>query len=170
MHLALRGELPCDQAGIARVQRAAFPSPDESRLVDALRLSGNLRLSLVAIENAEIVGHVAFSPVSLESSFGNIAGLGLAPVAVLPDHQRRGIGSALIRSGMEKCRELNTLFVVVLGEPGYYQRFGFRAASTWGIANEYNVHDEFMAIELLPGAIPPGGSLARYSPEFSSFA
>lgn len=170
MHVAFREEQVGDETAIGRVQGAAFPSPDEARLVEALRRAGSLKLSLVALEEAGIVGHVGFSPVSLESSSGTVVGLGLAPVAVLPDRQNRGIGATLVRGGLQKSRDLGAPFVVVLGEPGYYQRFGFQAASTWGITNEYNVRDEFMAIELLAGGIPPAGGLARYCPEFSSFA
>jgi putative acetyltransferase len=153
-----------------RVQCAAFPSYDESKLVESLRRSGNLKLSLVVLEGQDIVGHVAFSPVTVESSTGVVVGLGLAPVAVLPDRQRKGVGAALVQGGLDKCLDRGIPFVVVLGEPSYYRRFGFRAASAWGIANEYNVHDEFMAVELLAGSIPPGGGLARYGQEFSSFA
>jgi putative acetyltransferase len=80
--------------------------------------------------------------------------------------QGRGIGSALIRAGLGRCREKSALFVVVLGNPVYYRRFGFKTAADWGIGNEYGAHDEFMALELSPGATPSPAGMARYSPEF----
>lgn len=170
MPVILRAEQPEDRAGIAIVHGQAFPSPGEAVLVDALRTSGNLCLSLVAIEDSTVIGHVAFSPVSLNGAPGNVTGLGLGPVSVLPRRQREGVGTALIRAALKDCRELGASFVVVLGEPAYYQRFGFRPASIWGITNEYNASDEFMALELVPGSIPRPGGLARYCPEFSSVA
>lgn len=170
MYVTIRLEQPEDRADIAKVHEEAFPSPGEARLVDALRISGNLSLSLVAVDELEVIGHVAISPVSLERAAGNVTGLGLGPVAVLPRRQGEGVGSALIRAALEKCRDLGARFVVVLGEPAYYQRFGFRAASSWGIANEYNADDAFMALELAAGSIPRSGTLARYAPEFSSVA
>lgn len=149
---------------------AAFPGNLESRLVDALRAAGQLTISLVAVEHQTIVGHIAFSPVHIAAPSELAVGLGLAPVAVSPSRQRHGVGAALIRSGLEHCNLFGARFVVVLGDPHYYQRFGFSPASRWGIANEYNAADEFMALELAQGGIPKLAGVARYAPQFSLVA
>ena len=104
------------------VHRAAVPTDAESKLVDAIRANGNATVSQVAVVNGQIVGHILFSPVEVEGA----RGLGLAPVAVLPEYQNQGVGGALIRVGIAACREIGARFIVVLGEPAYYRRFGFR--------------------------------------------
>lgn len=166
--LTIREEQAGDHGVISHVVTEAFPSSLEARLVEELRRTGNLSISLVAMNGADVVGHIAFSPVSLEHDAGAIGGLGLAPVAVLPGFRNRGIGAALVQEGLRRCRESGAQFVVVLGEPHYYRRFGFRPASGWGIGNEYGVGDEFMAMELRAGALAGAGGVARYGPEFSS--
>jgi putative acetyltransferase len=149
------------------VHRRAFGADGEPRLVEALRQAGHLTVSLVAVLDGAIVGHVAFSAVTIDAPSRPIVGLGLAPVGVLPDLQRRGIGSALIRAGLAQCREKRAPFVVVLGHPGYYRRFGFKSAAEWGVGNEYGAHDEFMALEYSAGSITSPAGVARYLPEFS---
>ena len=165
--MLVREEEASDAEAISRVHRAAFPSDAESRLVEGLRRSGNLVVSLVAEHGGSVVAHVAFSPVQINGPAGTSHGLGLAPVAVLPECQRGGFGSALIRQGLERCKGRAAPFVVVLGEPAYYQRFGFMPAHTRGIGNEYRAHDEFMVIEFAEGALPRSGGVARYAPEFA---
>lgn len=166
----VRAEDPADVAQIGSVHTAAFPGAAEAKLVEALRAAGQLTISLVAVEHQTIIGHIAFSPVRIAAPSGLAVGLGLAPVGVLPANQRRGVGSALIRSGLEVCKHLGTRFVVVLGDPRYYQRFDFRPATHWAIGNEYNVADEFMALELSPGGIPNPAGVAQYAPQFSLVA
>jgi len=114
--------------------------------------------------NGEVVGHVAFSPVSV---VGAIDGVGLAPVAVLPAFRRRGIAEQLVREGLEACKQLGHGFVVVLGDPRYYHRFGFMPASRWGLRDEYGGGEAFQALELRQGWIPAGGEVVRYAPEFA---
>lgn len=159
----LRLEKPADRVGIHAVHEASFPTTDEAELVDGLRTAGRLTLSLVAEEQGQVVGHVAFSPVSLQ---GTSDGVGLAPVAVLPEFRRRGIAEELIRLGLTHCKKLGHGFVVVLGEPHYYRRFGFLPASRWGLRDEYGGGEAFQALELRTGAIPSAGGLVRYAPEF----
>lgn len=165
----IRPEQTGDESGIRRVHEAAFPTPAEGRLVDALREAGKLVVSLVALDGAEVVGHIAFSPVRLEGAPDVGTGLGLAPVAVLPARQRQGIGGRLIRAGLAECERLGYQFVIVLGHPEYYPRFGFVLASRWGLGNEYGATEAFLAQELRAGAIPPGAGLVRYAEEFAEF-
>ena len=158
-----RPEHPKDVAAIRAVLEAAFPTAAEARLVDALRSNGRLSLSVVASDGAGVIGHVAFSPV--EAGAGR--GVGLAPMAVLPAHQQKGVGALLVREGLASCVATGCGFVVVLGEPEYYGRFGFERASARGLDNEYGAHEAFMVLELEPGALPEGGGLVRYAPEFA---
>ncbi len=167
--VTIRPERPGDAAAIHAVHAAAFSTDDEARLVDALREAGHARISLAAEEDGRIVGHVAFSPVTIDGSSSGSEGLGLAPVAVIPSQQRRGIGSALIREGLAICRKEGYSFVVLLGHPEYYPRFGFQRASDFGLANEYGADEAFMVLELAPGSLPLGG-LVKYGPEFGRWS
>ena len=164
--MVIRSELPSDCAAISAIHLASFPTDGESKLVAALRAAGRLVVSLVAVEADAVVGHVAFSPVDLAGASG---GIGLAPVAVLPEFRRRGIAAQLIREGVARCSRAGHAFVVVLGEPAYYSRFGFRAASGWGLHDEYGGGDAFQALELQPRSIPAAGGTVRYAPEFAQF-
>ena len=160
-----RFETAADEAAIHAVHTASFPTRLEADLVDALRHAGRLMISLVAVEHGEVVGHVAFSPVTVA---GTTDGVGLAPVAVLLNFRRRGIAARLIREGLAECTRRNHGFVVVLGDPRYYGRFGFTPARGWGLHDEYGGGDAFQALELRPGAIPAAGGLVRYAPEFAA--
>jgi putative acetyltransferase len=161
----LRSESPARMAGIYAVHAASFPTPAEAQLVDALRSAGQLSISLVAIENDRVIGHVGFSPISVE---GVPLGLGLAPVAVLPDCRQRGVAARLVREGLELCRQAPTGLVVVLGDPRYYSRFGFEPAARLALHDEYQGGDAFQAIELVRGTVPPEGGLVRYSTVFAA--
>jgi len=134
----IRAECPSDIAAIVAVHRAAFANvpysaQTEDRIVDALRAADALYLSLVAEEHAAVVGHIAFAPVRIGGQATRWVGLG--PVGVLPSHQGRGIGAALIEHGLRQLRDGECEGVVVLGEPEYYQRFGFFADPTLTLAN-----------------------------------
>jgi putative acetyltransferase len=164
VNVLVRPELPEDTASIHEVHRCAFPTAGEADLVDALRAAGKARVSLVAVVDSLIVGHILFSPITID---GVELGLGLAPVAVLPGQQGKGIGSSLIEEGLAVCRREGVPLVVVLGEPGFYTRFGFRRAGEHGLGNEYGADEAFRVAELLPGSIPAAGGLVRYAPEFA---
>jgi len=163
--IAIHPERSGDAAAIHAVHAASFPTDVESRLVDLLRVSGRLAVSLVAEIGDVVVGHIAFSPVTAASG---AVGVGLAPVAVAESHRRRGIAAALVRAGLEACRAAGFGWAVVMGEPAYYSRFGFRPASEFGLSDEYGGGQAFQAIELVPGALPVGAGLVRYAPEFSA--
>jgi putative acetyltransferase len=125
-------------------------------------------VSLVAKVDDQLVGHILFSLVTVELDTGAYRAAGLAPMAVLPQFQNQGIGSRLVKAGLEECRQAGYEAVVVLGHPGYYPRFGFRPASVYGLTCEYNVLDEvFMALELREGAWRGRSGKVKYQPEFA---
>lgn len=165
--LLIREETPSDAEAIHAVHAAAFPSADEARLVDLLRTAGRLAASLVAEDEDRFVGHVAFSPVTTEPTAAS-RGAGLAPVAVVASQRRQGIAADLIRAGLHACRQRGFGWVVVLGEPKYYARFGFRSAADFGLGDEYGGGPAFQALELVAGSLPVGAGLVRYAPEFAS--
>jgi putative acetyltransferase len=164
--VVIRPEQAGEVAAIYAVHASAFPTDAEAKLVDALRANGRLSVTLVAEDGGRIVGHVAFSPVSLT---GVAVGLGLAPLAVMPAFQRRGIGDQLVRQGLVAVARSGIGFVVVLGHPGYYPRFGFRRAKAVGLDNEYGADEAFMVLELQPGSLPASGGLVRYGAEFAAW-
>jgi putative acetyltransferase len=154
-----------DVAAIHVLHAASFPTDAEARLVSLLRAAGHLPVSLVAEVDGAVVGHVAFSPVMAVTG---AVGAGLAPVAVSGPHRRQGIAARLIEDGLAACRSTGFGWAVVMGEPAYYSRFGFRPASEFGLADEYGGGPAFQAVELVPGALPSGAGLVRYAPEFTS--
>ncbi|HEX5941124.1 MAG TPA: N-acetyltransferase [Anaerolineales bacterium] len=166
MGINIRNEETKDLERVREIVTAAFPTDAESRLVDALRANGKAIISLVAVDGDDVLGHILFSPVTTTpSSKGK--GLGLAPVAVRPNVQAQGIGSKLIRQGLRLCKELGYDYCVVLGNPHYYQRFGFEWAGPFGIRNEYGVDHEFMVIQFSDGGV---SGLVQYASEFSVFS
>jgi putative acetyltransferase len=164
--MLVRPEQPTDVSAIRAVVAAAFPTALEAQLVDALRAAGRLTVSLVAEVDGEIVGHIAFSPVAAGPTAD---GVGLAPLAVDPAHQQQGVGSRLVQTGLDACRQAGIGFVVVLGDPAYYSRFGFAPAANWQLTDEYGGGPAFQAIQLREGACSFGPQLVRYSPEFAPF-
>jgi len=166
--LTLREETPSDIAGIRQVNLAAFGQTLEADLVDRLRQSGALTHSLVAVEGGVIVAHLALSPVSITRDEQVVSALGLGPVAVHPDRQKRGIGTRLISHWLEHYADEKDNLVIVLGHADYYPRFGFEPAKNFGIAWEHDVPDDvFMVLELRPGALNDISGIVRYHPLFS---
>jgi putative acetyltransferase len=166
--MLIRAEKENDLAAVHSVNVAAFETPSEANLVDALREQALPVVSLVAEENGGVVGHIMFSPVVL-CGHPDAKVMGLAPMAVAPEHQRKGIGSKLVRAGLEQCRQLGFVAVVVLGHPEYYPRFGFSPASRFGIESEYDVPKEvFMAMELQAEALREKTGLVKYHAAFRS--
>lgn len=166
MDFEVRLERPEDVERIAEVNRQAFGQEDEARIVDALRSAGVLTYSFVAIEDGNPVGHLAMSPVTIESVRDSRRVLGLAPMAVLPGKQGRGIGSRLVRHALAAARQDGHPAVVVLGHPRYYPRFGFEQAGRHGIVYEFPVRPEaFMVVELLAGSLETLAGTAHYAPQ-----
>ena len=166
--LLVRTEQPEDLAAIHNVVEQAFQqafgSVAEANLVDQVRANGKAIVSLVAVENDQIVGHILFSEATIDAT----TIIGLAPLAVLPSHQKQGIGALLTNAGIEACRAAGYTAMIVLGHPEYYPRFGFVPASRFSIKSEYDVRDEvFMALELQPGALANCSGVAKYQAEFN---
>jgi putative acetyltransferase len=163
--MQIRPEVANDSPSVHLVNTSAFSRPAEARLVEVLRNKVKPLISLVA-EDKNIIGHILFSPVRL-TGFPDLKIMGLGPVAVMPARQKRGIGSALIRAGLEKCRELGIGTVVVLGHPEYYPRFGFVRAKDYGIACESGPCGEsFMLLELRTAYLKGAFGLAKYHEAF----
>ncbi len=166
--MIIRHEEPADQAAIRHVNEAAFQGVGEANAIDALRRRGQLTLSLVAVLDQQIVGHLLFTPAIIEASDRVWPALGLAPLAVLPEFQRQGIGTALMKAGLDQCRELGYEIVIVLGHVAYYPRFGFEPAYRYGVSNEFGVTgDAFMILGLHSGALDGVGGTAKYQPEWN---
>ncbi len=167
MSIEIRKETDADKAAVFEINATAFASQSEAKLVDMLRDSAEPVVSLVAVDGDDIVGHIMFSPVTLDS-YDELKLMGLAPMAVSPLRQRSGIGSALVNAGLERCRELGIGAVAVLGHAEYYPRFGFRPAFEWGIGSEYDVPDDvFMLIELSSGYLQGYNGTISYNAAFA---
>jgi len=168
--IIVRTEKPEDIEGIREVNKRAFGQPQEADIVDALREACPDALSFVAIEGDRVVGHILFSPATIHIHEKVVQGMGLAPMAVVPDEQRRGIGSKLVRAGLDVLKESSCPFVIVLGHPEYYPRFGFVPASEHGLKCQWDgVPDEaFMVLVLDESAMKGVSGVARYRSEFDA--
>ncbi len=161
----IRPETSADHAAIREVNRRAFDGDGEAWLVDALREGGFARFSLVAKVDGQVVGHILFSDLTIETPQGEIKALSLAPLAVVPSHQRRGIGSSLVREGLRACREVGHRIVIVLGHPEFYPRFDFSAKLAEPLRSPYS-GPAFMAVELVPYALQGIQGEVRYPAPF----
>ncbi len=161
-------ERPDDVAVVRELNRRAFGQDQEGNIVDALMANGATLLSLVATLNDRVVGHIMYSPVSID---GKVRGAALGPMAVIPERQRQGIGSKLIEAGNQKLKDAGCPFIIVVGHADYYPRFGFRPASEHGIKCEWDVPDDVFMLLVLDQAKMEGVSgLAKYRHEFSSIS
>ncbi len=165
----IRPEETGDIENVHLLNVQAFGQPMEARIVDALREHCRDLLSLVAVADGNLVGHILFSPATIEQSDGTIMrGMGLAPMAVLPEWQRKGIGSQLVERGLEQLAARRCPFVIVIGHADFYPRFGFEPASKYDVHSEWAVPDEAFMIRILDANAMRGRSgLARYRPEFA---
>jgi putative acetyltransferase len=171
--MIIRAESASDRAAVYAVNVAAFARDGEAKLVDVVRNEGardgpDGLISLVADDGARVVGHVLFTVIEVHGESPGRA-MGLGPVAVIPDRQRQGVGSALIRAGLDACRAAGHDVVFVVGHPAYYPRFGFRPARPLGLTWEHPVPDDvFMVLELTPGAAARLRGVVKYRPEFDA--
>ncbi|WP_372370337.1 GNAT family N-acetyltransferase [Candidatus Uabimicrobium sp. HlEnr_7] len=162
----IRREIKTDEEEVYTINELAFETSAEANLVNVLREKAHPVISLVAEKNGKIVGHIMFSPVNTSQ---NVKIMGLAPMAVHPEHQRQGIGGALIRRGIEECQQQGVVAIVVLGHPQYYPRFGFVPSTQFDISCEYDVPPEvFMAMELQPAALENITGVVKYHEAFGS--
>lgn len=145
----IRHARPADHPAIAAVVEAAFGQPDEARLVDRLRAAEDVIFELVAVDAGEVAGHILFSRLYADRTELVAA---LAPLAVRPDQQNAGLGSALVRAGLEQAKAFGACGVVVLGHPAYYPRFGFSTEAAQRIRSPFSGQPGFMALALEPGA------------------
>ncbi len=164
--IQIREEQQGECQKIRQVIVAAFGGDTEANLVELLRDRNRAPVALVAVSDNKIVGHIMFSPVTITPAPKTFRAVGLAPLSVLPEFQRQGIGSMLAREGLKKCAAIGFEAAVVLGSHHYYLRFGFSRASLYGLGNEYDADEHFMAIELKHGALDKVSGTVRYSPEF----
>jgi putative acetyltransferase len=166
MHI--RPERAADIPGVRAVNLVSFDTSTEADLVDVLREQVEPIISLVADDGGTIAGHILFTPVTL-LPHPEVKLMGLAPMAVVPASQRQGVGSALVREGLERCRRLGFDAVVVLGHADYYPRFAFAPGSRVGVRCEYDVPDEvFMVLELRQGVLRNKSGTVRYHPAFAT--
>jgi putative acetyltransferase len=166
MQVRVRAETDSDYEAVRAINVGAFGGPDEADLVDRLRRDGAVVASLVA-ENDEriVVGHILFTRLTVRTEHGNVNAVALAPMAVLPEHQRQRVGSALVRQSIRVLSDLGEQIVVVVGHPDYYPRFGFSADLARGLRSAFS-GPAFMALELRPGALQGVTGDLRYPPAF----
>lgn len=165
--MQIRPEEPADYTAVYDVNASAFDTIAEAKLVNRLRKEAHPIISLVAEENAEIVGYILFSPVKLSTCPG-LKLMGLGPMAVRPGNQGKGFGSALVKAGLEMCKSLGYGAVVVLGHTWFYPRFGFKPSVQYGVQSEYDVPDEvFMVVEIEPGYLRGCSGTIKYHPAFN---
>lgn len=162
----IRLETSADYAAVYEVNRQAFGQNEEADLVNALRGGGYVRASLVAEQEGQVVGHIMFSALPIVTGNGMSNALALAPMAILPAYQHKGIGSILLRRGLDYCREQGQRIVVILGHPEYYPRFGFSAAKAAAFASPFSGNEAFMALELVSGALDGIEGQVKYPPPF----
>lgn len=166
--VTIRNEKRTDVGAIRHVHSQAFDGDSEARLVDMLRDADRVILSLVAVVEDRVVGHVLFSPVTVEPPPRDSRWAALGPIGVLPDYQDQGIGSQLVREGLDRCRSRGYDGVVLLGAPEYYSRFGFVRAAELGLTSEFGAGPAFQAFEFSEGALSKSSEtrMVRYAPEF----
>lgn len=172
----IRKENSYDHNWVIELTEKAFESLEisdhnEGKLVDKLRKAQTFidELSLVAELNGQVIGHILFTPITIDNGQQQFQSLILAPVSVLPEFQKQGIGGQLIRAGHQRAIELGFQSVILLGHPGYYPRFGYNPASTWGIKTHIPLpsDDVFMAVELTEGALTGVSGMVIFPPEFN---
>jgi len=165
IEMNIRSERTGDIPEIYQLNSKAFDRNCEAKLVNVLRDRGELAISLVALRDEIIVGHVAASPIKVDGT--EVAIVGIGPLAVMESHRKQGIGASLMEAAIKELKNSCITAAVLLGNPEYYVRFGFLTASNFKLGNEYNATDAFMAMELQPKALAAISGVVQYSPAFS---
>ena len=168
--MKIRPEESKDYQAVDQLNKIAFGQDAEARLVDKIRQSPHYipELSLVAEEEDKIIGHILFSRVKINTGADSVSVLSLAPMAVLPEPQRQGIGSLMVKEGLKEARRLGEGAVVVVGHPEYYPKFGFVSARETGLEASFIVPDEaFLAYELIPELLGGVSGMVEYPPAFN---
>lgn len=173
MQVKIRQEDTTDYQAVFEVNKFAFGQDNEATLVDSLRNSMAFvpELSLVATFDNEIVGHILFTKIKIvHDDRSETESLALAPMAVKPEFQNKGVGGQLIQAGLHIARQLEYKSVVVLGHKVYYRQFGFDTAKKWGINPPFIVKDEenFMAVELINDGLRGVNGVVQYPPAFNT--
>jgi len=163
--VVFRREDIADRAAVRAVNEAAFGRDDEASLVERLHAGGAVLVSRVAEVDSRIVGHILFSRMWIDTAAASMTAVALAPMAVLPAHQRQGIGGRLIRDGLDCIRAQGEQVVIVLGHPDYYARFGFSSDRARALSSPFPP-EAFMALELTPGALDDVNGTVRYPRAF----
>ena len=167
--IVIRPETEQDRQAVWNVYRTAFETEAEANLVDVAVVGGYVVVSLVAVFDGQIVGHILFIKLPIITNVGAVQALSLAPMAVLPRYQRRGIGSKLVEAGLEACREKGHKIILVLGHPEFYPRFGFSAELARLLESPFGGEEAWMAMELAPGALAGVEGRVEYPPPFGMF-
>ncbi|UTB32485.1 MAG: N-acetyltransferase [Methanobacterium sp. ERen5] len=167
--MIIRNEKNEDQEAVRKINLKAFPTDVEASLVEKIRSSMDT-ISLVAVHEDKVVGHILFSPLTIENDEESFPALILAPIAVLPEYQKQGIGTKLVENGIIECRNQGHSIIILVGHPEYYPRFGFKSAEQNGIKHPFEVpEDVFMAYELVPDALSRVNGVLKYSTPFEEF-
>ncbi len=166
-NVTIRSYTSSDAAAVKQLHTAAFPTPAEATLVEQLHLGGHVPVSLVAEQDGKIVGHIVFSRLYLEIDGRFISALALAPISVDPRVQSLGVGATLINAGHDKARAEGWEASIVLGEPNYYNRFGYDSGLAEHLDSPY-AGEYLMGLELVPGALSGQDGHMAYAPPFSA--
>jgi len=165
----IRGEKRSDYDAIKFINDEAFNQPQEGNIIEKLRNSDSKTLSLIAEMNNKIIGHIFFSSVKIEGHAEIIDGMGLAPMAVLPEYQKQGIGKMLVNEGISILKSQLIPYIIVLGHEDYYPRFGFEIASKYGLQSQWDeVPDEaFMILVFNHDMMKNVRGIAKYREEWN---
>ncbi len=169
MMITVRDEKPEDVAAVREINELAFKKPVEANIVERLRAACKRYVSLVAVIDEKVAGHILFTPVSIDG-FAISGGVGLAPMAVHPERQNRGVGKELVRAGIARLESESCPFIIVLGHPAYYPRFGFERASGRGLSCQWEgIPDEGFMMIILDNQVMDGVTgVVRYRDEFDT--
>jgi putative acetyltransferase len=169
MDVEIRSETEDDFNAITLINDLAFGGTGESELITNLRNTNDFipDLSLVALVDDRILGHILFYPIAIEAANNTSPTISLAPMAVHPDYQKKGIGTKLVIDGLQRCKDMHFDSVIVLGHPNYYPRFGFKPASQWNLYSDFEAPDEaFMALELEVNSLAGKNGKVVYPKEY----